>query len=215
MKKTTPFFTIFCITIYIAMTSLAMAQNYTPVKNKEEFKRMFAARSSGITTIKSDFTQEKSISMLENKIISEGTFTYKKENRLRMEYLKPYKFLFVMDHDQISIENNQQKSSVSANSNKMYKLISQLTLDCFTGNVLNSKDFNLAISENSSVYHLVLIPRQKSLKSLFEKISILISKIDVTVDRIELAETSGDNTVLTFRNKTINKPVNDEVFRVN
>jgi outer membrane lipoprotein-sorting protein len=202
-----------CIAL-CTMSRVAVAQSYTPVKNTEEFKRLFAARSSAITSIQSDFTQQKSISMLENKIISEGTFTYKRENRLRMEYSKPYKFLFVMDHDQITIGNNQQKSSVSANSNKMYKLISQLTLDCFTGNVLNSKDFDLTISENARVYKLVLIPRQKLLKSLFERIDILISKIDVAVDKIELAETSGDHTTLIFHNKVINNPVNDEVFKI-
>ena len=153
--------------------------------------------------------------MLENKIISEGSFIYKKNNKLRMEYRKPYSFLFVMENDKVTTKNNQQKSSVSTNSNKLYKMISQMTIDCVTGNVLNSKDFDIDISENAKVYYLVLKPRQKLLKSLFDRIDILISKKDFTVDRLELKETSGDNTTLVFTNKMLNAPVNDEVFEVN
>lgn len=90
-----------------------------------------------------------------------------------------------------------------------------MTINCVTGNVLNSKDFDIDISENAKVYYLVLKPRQKLLKSLFDRIDILISKQDFTVDRLELKETSGDNTTLVFTNKIINAPVSDEVFDVN
>jgi outer membrane lipoprotein-sorting protein len=196
-------------------TFSASAQNYTPVKNIVAFKSLYAEKSADINTLKSDFIQEKSISMLKNKIISEGSFIYKKNNKLRMEYTKPYTYLFVMDNDKITIKNNDKKSSVSTSSNKLFKMISQVTIDCVTGNVLNSKDFDIKVSENSITYHLVLIPRQKLLKSLFEKIDIRISKGDLTVDRIEMKESSGDNTLLIFRNKRINTPVADEVFKVN
>ncbi|MEI7501237.1 MAG: outer membrane lipoprotein carrier protein LolA [Bacteroidota bacterium] len=195
--------------------SSAHSQNYTPVKNLVEFRTLYSGKSVAINSLQSDFIQEKSITMLENKIISEGSFIYKRNNKLRMEYRKPYTFLFVMENDRVTIKNNQQKSSVSTNSNKLFKMISQMTIDCVTGNVLNSKDFDIEIFENTKVWYLVLKPRLKLLKSLFETIDILISKNDFTVERIELKETSGDNTTLIFSNKKINIQVNDEVFQVN
>jgi outer membrane lipoprotein-sorting protein len=191
------------------------AQNYTPVKNIVEFKRLYAEKSAGMNTLKSDFIQEKSISMLKNKIISEGIFIYKKDSRLRMEYTKPYTYLFLMDSDKIVIKNSQKTSGVSANSNKLFKMISRMTIDCVTGNILNSKEYTIKVSENSKNYYLDLVPRQKLIKSLFDRIDILISKTDFTVDRIEMKESSGDNTVLIFSNKRINNPVSDEVFKAN
>jgi outer membrane lipoprotein-sorting protein len=201
--------------LIIAGLSSAHSQNYTPVKKLDGFRKLYSAKSDAIISLKSDFIQEKSISMLENKIISEGSFIYKKNNKLRMEYRKPYSFLFVMENDKITTKNNQQKSSVSANSNKLYKMISQVTINCVTGNVLNSKEFDVEVFENVKVYYLALKPRAKLLKSLFDSIDILISKKDFTVDRIELKESSGDNTTLIFSNKKINDEVNDEVFQVN
>jgi len=218
----TSFRTIFCsskllIIFIMIITGLSSAhsQNYTPVKNLVEFRTLYSGKSAEISSLQSDFIQKKSITMLENKIISEGSFIYKRNNKLRMEYRKPYTFLFVMENDRVSIKNNQQKSSVSTNSNKLFKMISQMTIDCVTGNVLNSKDFDIEIFENTKVWYLVLKPRLKLLKSLFETIDILISKNDFTVERIELKETSGDNTTLIFSNKKINIQVNDEVFQVN
>lgn len=191
------------------------AQNYTPVKDVAGFKKLYAAKSTAMNTLRSDFVQEKSISMLKNKLISNGSFVFKKANKLRMEYSKPYPYIFVMNEDQITIKNDQKKSNVSVNSNKLFKMISQLTIDCVTGNILNSKDFDVDIFENDKVYSLVLIPNQEMVKSLFDEIDLLVSKSDFTVDRIDLKEISGDSTTLIFNNKNINSPVSDEAFNVN
>jgi outer membrane lipoprotein-sorting protein len=206
---------IFFMCLYFGLFSNIRAQSYAVVKDIAGFKKLYAIKSTAVNTLTSDFVQEKSISMMQNKINSTGSFIFKKTNKLRMEYTNPFAYLFIMNNDQIVIKNDHQKSSVSISSNKLFKMISQLTIDCITGNILNSKDFNVKISENVQAYYLVLIPDQKIIKSLFTEIDILISKSDFTVDRIELKETSGDNTTLTFSNKKINTTVSDEVFTIN
>ncbi|NOU45984.1 MAG: outer membrane lipoprotein carrier protein LolA [Bacteroidales bacterium] len=205
----------FFICINFIQISTVGAQSYTPVKDVAGFKELFTAKSTAINTLKSDFVQEKSICMLNNKLTSNGSFVFKKANKLRMEYANPYPYVFVMNDDQILIKNDQKMSNVSVNSNKIFKMISQLTIDCVTGNILNSKDFDVNISENAKVYLLVLMPNQKMIKSLFSEIDLLVAKSDFTVDRIDLKETSGDGTTLIFSNKKINSPVSDEAFSVN
>lgn len=206
---------LFFICLNFVLISAVNAQNYTPVKDVAGFKKLYASKSAAINTLRSDFVQEKSISMLNNKLSSDGLFIFKKTNKLRMEYTNPYPYIFVMNDDQIIIKNDQKKTNISVNSNKLFKMISQITIDCVTGNILNSKDFNVKVSENAKVYYLVLIPHQKMLKSLFAEIDLVISKSDYTVDKLDLKETSGDSTILIFTNKKINIPVSDEVFAVN
>jgi outer membrane lipoprotein-sorting protein len=193
----------------------ANAQNYTPVKDVDGFKKLYASKLNSMNTLKSDFIQEKSISMLMNKLTSNGSFIFKKSNKLRMEYANPYPYIFVMNDDHIIVKDDLKKSNVSINSNKMFKMISQLTVDCVTGNILNSNDFDVKISENAKVYFLVLKPNQKMIKSVFTEIDLLVAKIDFTVDRIDLKETSGDSTTLIFSNKKINTQISDEAFNVN
>jgi len=206
---------IFFMFLYFGLFSNIRAQNYAVVKDIAGFKKLYDIKTTAINTLKSDFVQEKSISMMQNKIYSNGSFIIKKTNKLRLEYTNPFAYIFVMNNDQIVIKNDQGKSSASISSNKYVKMISQLTIDCITGNILNSNDFNVNISENVQAYYLVLIPDQKIIRSLFKEINILILKSDFTVDRIELKETSGDNTTLTFSNKKLNTTVSDEVFNIN
>lgn len=206
---------LFFICLNFSWNITVSAQQYVPVKDVAEFKSFYATKSVEIKTLKSDFIQEKSISMIKNKLISNGSFIFKRNNNLRMEYFKPYAYLFVMKNDQILIKNNQKKSAVSVSSSRLFKMISQLTIDCLTGNILTSNDFDIKISENAAFYHLDLFPNQKMIKSLFTEIDILISKSNFTVEKLELRETSGDNTTLTFSNKQLNIPVSDEVFSIN
>ena len=191
-----------------------MAQGFAPLKDEVAFRKLFAEKSQEFNTLKSDFVQEKSIYLLENHIISNGSFQYKRDGKLRMEYFKPYSYLFVLNNDKVMIKNNQKQTNINANSNKLFKLISQITVDCINGNILSSKQFKTSILENSNSYRITLIPKLKELNSLLSEIVILISKKDYTVETIEMKEVSNDFTLMTFSNKEINKPISDEVFSV-
>ena len=59
-----------------------------------------------------------------------------------------------------------------------------------------------------------MVPLQKALRSLFSRISIVISRNDFTVETLELDESSGDITRITFANKQINVPVSDATFEI-
>jgi outer membrane lipoprotein-sorting protein len=203
------------MSLVLLSSPLAAQQKFSPVKDVAAFRTLYASKSAAISTLRCDFVQEKSISMMKNKLSSDGYFIFKKDNRLRMEYTHPYAYVFILNGDQVLIRNDQKKTSIPVNSSKLYRMISQLTIDCVTGNVLNSSDFDVSASENNTVYQLVMIPRQKMLKSVFTRIEILISKHDFTVDRILMQEASGDSTLLTFSNKKINLPAASEVFTLN
>src|SRR4249920_3051842 len=82
----------------------AQAQQYIGYKlltASNDFETKFAAASQKITTIKSDFVQEKELSMLSEKIISKGKFWFKKENAVRMEYTEPFQYLMIINGTKI------------------------------------------------------------------------------------------------------------------
>jgi outer membrane lipoprotein-sorting protein len=207
-------FSLLIFTLFICYTSV-QCQEFSPISNEAAFKKTYSEKSAAISSLKSDFTQEKTITLLENKIISDGCFQYKKMNKLRMEYFKPYNYLFIMNDDKVTIKNNQKQTSVSTKSNKLFKLISQITVDCVSGDVLDSKDFKTSIFENKSLYLLKLAPNAKELKNVMNEIKIYVSKTSYTVEKIEMYESSGDFTLLIFKNKQINTTIPDEVFSAN
>ncbi|MGZ4036422.1 MAG: LolA family protein, partial [Bacteroidia bacterium] len=79
------------------VVNAAMAQSFKPVKDTAALKLRIEAMSKATNAIESDFTQEKNLSVLSEKVNSKGHFSFKKENMLRWEYTTPYKYLIVIN----------------------------------------------------------------------------------------------------------------------
>ena len=62
-------------------TLKAQPPGYTPVKDLARFKEQFTAIAKKTETIKSDFMQEKNLSMLSEKIISKGKISIMEKSR--------------------------------------------------------------------------------------------------------------------------------------
>lgn len=185
---------------------------FTPCKDVATFKKQYAEASKKLATLRSTFVQEKSISMLKNKLVSHGEFCFKKKDKLRMEFTKPYSYLFILNGDKVFISDNQKQSEASTSSNKLFKKISQITISSVSGDILSSKEFTCQILESNSQYLLKLSPTSNEIKDFFRQFLIFISKNDHLVEKIEMAETSGDNTTITFKDKQVNIPLSDALF---
>src|SRR4051812_45797244 len=85
---------ILALTMVVCFSLTAHAQHpgYTQLADLTKFKQQFAEVSQKTNSIKSDFTQDKSLSMLSDKITSKGKFWYRKPDMLRMEYTQPFNY---------------------------------------------------------------------------------------------------------------------------
>src|SRR6516165_1308618 len=100
-----------------------------------------AAASQKTNSIRSEFVQEKSLSMLDEKMISRGRFFFKKENRVRMEYEKPFSYLMIINNNQVFIRDGEKENKISAKSNKTFSQINRIMIDCVQGTMLTNTDF--------------------------------------------------------------------------
>jgi len=200
--------------VFQAMLSHAQPKGYRAVSDENLFRKNYAKAAESTTSIKSGFHQEKNLSMLSEKINSDGLFYFKKNNKVRMEYTQPYKYLLIINNDKILIQDQQKKKVYSAGDNKLFRVINNVIMDCVQGKALQNKDFLAKVFESEKNYCLDLVPQAKELKPLFNTIRVFIGKDDFSINQLELKENMGDNTVITFVNKQLNTAVRDEVFDV-
>jgi outer membrane lipoprotein-sorting protein len=200
------------LTVATAATSKAQYAGYTPVADFAKFKFAFAAATQKTASIKSDFTQEKNLSMLSEKIVSKGKFWYKKESQVRMEYTQPFLYLMILNKDKVFVKDGQKENKVSTKSNKTFKQINQIMIDCMQGTALNNPDFQTRVFENKNTSLVELTPVTKGLKELFKLINVVVDKKDFSVTSIQMQEQSGDNTILRFTNKELNATIADALF---
>lgn len=168
--------------------------------------------SKNTNSIESDFTQEKNLSMLSEKIVSKGHFVFKKDNLLRWEYNSPTKYLIVINKDKILIKDEKKTTKYDMNSNKVFKEINDIMLSCVQGTIFKSNKFKTAYFENEKYYKLELKPLVKNMKDTFKTINLMFDKTVSSVVKIEMIEASEDVTTIDFLNKKLNAAIPQELF---
>lgn len=205
-------FIFFLLTV--AMAANAQYAGYTPVADLVKFKTVFAAVALKTTSIKSDFTQDKNLSMLSEKITSKGNFWFKKDSRVRMEYNQPFKYLMILNKDKVYVKDGAKESKVSTRSNKIFQQINKIMIDCMQGTMLDNTDFKTRVFENKTNALVELTPVSKGMKEMFKSINVVVDKKDFSVTSIQILELSGDNTIMRFTNKELNASIADTLFDI-
>lgn len=192
--------------------SHAQYTGYKAIPDLPAFKKQFTTESAKILSIESDFTQEKTLTALTEKITSEGKFWFKRSNKVRIEYIKPFTYLMVMNGDKVLLRDGTKENRVNARSNKLFQQVNRIMVDCMEGTIMDSKDFSVKVFENDKSYLLELSPNEKALKSFFETVVLIVEKKDYTVRSIDMNEPGGDKTTMLFKDKKLNTPLADAVF---
>jgi outer membrane lipoprotein-sorting protein len=205
------------ILCFVLICNIAFAQvpnGFKTVKDTVSFKQKMEAQSKLITTMESDFSQEKFLNVMSENIISKGHFYFKKVNMLRWEYTQPYTYLIAINKDKMFIKDNGKVSKYDINSNKMFKSINEMMVNTVQGNLLNNKDYKTTFFENEKQYLLELYPIQKAAKDFLKVIQLYIDKSDYAVVKVKMIEPSDDYTSILFSNRKTNETINDEKFIV-
>jgi outer membrane lipoprotein-sorting protein len=198
----------------LSVFTIANAQHgsFTTLKDIAIFKQKFTAASFQLQSVESDFVQIKNLSMLKDNITSHGKFFYKKGNKVRIEYVKPFSYLMVLNNDAMMVMDEHKKSTFNTRSNKMMQSINNIMMDCMSGNVYNNKEFSINVMENAKEYMLTLTPSTSMMKKMFSRIEVYLSKTDYNVLRLNMIEKEGDNSLMTFTNRVINKTLDEKLF---
>lgn len=190
----------------------AQPAGFAALKDLAGFKQKFAASSQQLMNLESDFVQTKNLSMLKDKIVSKGKFYYKKNNKVRIEYFKPYTYLMIINQNTMLVKDEQKKSNYNTRSNKIMQSINNIMLDCMSGNVYNNKEFSTQVFESGKEYFLSLTPTTSTMKKMFSRIEVSLNKTTFQVLRLNMIENGGDNTVMVFSNQNTTRNLDEILF---
>lgn len=198
--------------IFLSLSASAQYSGYKPVADIPSFQKEFTVESKKVQSITSDFSQEKVLTALTEKITSYGKFWFKRSNKVRIDYTKPFVYRMIMNGDKMMVKDDQKENHINVKSNKLFQQINRIMIDCVQGTILESKDFNTRVFESDKNYLLEMTPASKSLKEFFQTIVLVVEKKNYSVTSIEMNEPGGDKTLLLFSNKVLNTTVADAVF---
>jgi len=164
-------------------------------------------------TISSSFVQEKQMSMIREKIVSKGKFYFKRERKLRWEYVQPYSYLIIIKDDRISVRDDGKVNQFSIQSNKVFREVNRIILGSIRGTLLSDeKNFRFDCYETAASWIVRLKPLSAGIRESLSEIVIWFDRNDYSVNHIELIEPKGDLTKINFTDRKTNQPVGDEMF---
>ncbi len=202
------------ILFLICLSQFAFAQTFKQVKDTAALKQRIEQMSKATNAIESDFTQEKNLSVLSEKVNSKGHFCFKKENMLRWEYTTPYKYLILINKDKIWIKDDKKTSKYDLNANKVFKEINDIMISCVQGTIFKSNKFRISYFENDKYYKLELTPLAAAMKESLKKINMYFDKNVTSVSKLDMIEPNDDYTTLEFINKKLNGALADNIFSI-
>ncbi len=205
---------LFWVVALLLSATPIWAQSFLLVKDIAALENKLHEASKKTTTIQCSFSQEKNISLLTEKSIAKGKFYFKRESKVMLDYQQPIKNQIVMDGSRLVLKEGKKITEMDVNKSRVFRQLNSIIIGSINGSLFSSKEFSVQLLENSTLVKAELKPTAKMLKKFISSIVILLDKKDFTATRIEMNETSGDNTILTFSNKVINGEVNDSLFAV-
>lgn len=166
-------------------------------------------------SMESDFIQTKHISLMNERMVSEGRMVYSQGNKLRWEYVAPYKYIFILSGSSVTLKSEKRTDVIDIESNKIFQEIARIMMNSVTGKSLSdASDFKVSISDRGPEWIADLTPQKKEMKQMFKSVVLHFDKSAGVVKTIELLEKSGDKTVIELKNIKKNVTTDEKAFVV-
>jgi outer membrane lipoprotein carrier protein len=185
------------------------------IENVIDLNNAIKENSEKVFSIKSDFIQQKNLSMLEETLESTGNFLYKKENMVKWHYSSPFEYTIVVANGKFQINNEGKISEFDLNSNEMFRQINSMIVTAISGNFINNPNFKVEFYENNEFYKAKLIPKETVVADMLSAISIFFDKDNFNVQKVKFLEPGEDFTLITFINRKQNTDVKLKDFNIN
>ncbi len=196
------------------MTATAGAAELTDARKQEVIARINSAVSR-LHSMSCSFVQTKHLSLLSDKMVSEGRMYYSQPDRLRWEYTSPYKYLFIFNGNKVYVGNDSRKDVIDTNTNKIFKEVARIMMSTVTGTALsNAADFDTEAAEEKGSWVVTLVPRKKEMRRMFAKITMTFSKSASMISELSIYEKNGDRTDIKFKDVLSDAKVDESLFSI-
>ncbi|MDR2414631.1 MAG: outer membrane lipoprotein carrier protein LolA [Odoribacteraceae bacterium] len=196
----------------------ATAQSSRPATPEEQqfAREKIETAARAMSSMTCDFKQTKELSILDERIVSTGRMFYRRDNRLRWEYLSPYTYTFILNDKKILTRTENTRNVVDVKSSRLFQEIVRIMMSSVSGNGLtDEKRFAATFTRGKdATWSVTLVPLQREIKKMFSSIELTFNEKDFSVENVKMNEPNGDATLVELSGKLFNAAIEDEVFAI-
>ncbi|WP_207261045.1 outer membrane lipoprotein carrier protein LolA [Desulfovibrio sp. Huiquan2017] len=190
-----------------------MAYGADAVPNQSLLNGM-QARAASVVSIRSNFTEEKHLKMFDSVLVSKGVFAFRRPDSLRWEYTSPFRSGFLLSGGN-GVEWDDTSDAVrevSVHSSPLVAMIAQQIMAWTTFDISWLEERYLIRQVSAHPLVLELHPRSELAKEFLANLVITFAEDGVVLHSLELHETDGDFTRISFDQSQLNTSLPDTTF---
>jgi len=205
--------------VLITVLSLTVAPLFAiesrPVSDNQlnQLLKNIEKKFSSIKTLKTMLTQEKNIALFSETIISTGFCIFKSPDKLRLEFIKPFKSSLIINNNQIFkyefFNGNWQKLDIG---NKEMMLLVMENITSWLQGRFNDPDLYEITAFKNENMTVSLTPKASEFKKFITSFELGLNHEMNGLDYIIINETKNNYTKIRFHNDEINKEIPDIIF---
>lgn len=167
-------------------------------------------KASSMQAMQCRFVQTKTMAMLTEPSVSEGTMLFFAPDRLRWEYLTPESFALIVDGERIVKETDGKEEVMSGKAGRMVQGIVSIIMDSASGKKLfDVTAFHVTLFDDNDCWKAEMAPKRRDLKRMFGKLVFYFSKETQYISHVEFVEAGGDVTSIRFEDIKVNEAVGE------
>jgi len=212
------FFIIF-ILIFNTLNVVAFRNNVNEsiIENRAEdmFFSKLSRQSSDIFSITSHFTQTKYLKLIDNKLVSEGTFYYQKSGKIRFDYTQPKKMSIIMMPEKLQIIASERKTTYDLTTQKPLAELAAVMEACISGKIKElPKGYKAEYQMERNAHVIRITQLNKSAKNPYSLIELQLNLNNYSLEQLTLYEKSEDYTIYNFTNISVNQNLKASLFMI-
>jgi outer membrane lipoprotein-sorting protein len=203
---------LFLIVLFGSWTVVMSQDRDMSASEIADFKTKVESAASATRTIQTDFVQFKHMDFLSNDIKTIGKMMFKAPDKVRWEYTEPYQYHVIFKEEKLLINDGGTKSKIDIGNSKLFKKLNRLIVNSVKGNMFIDDDFTMEYSQSPVAYKVIFTPKDERIADYIAQFELLFSKEDNQVMEVKMIEPSKDYTRILFKNRVLNKSIDDAVF---
>lgn len=185
-----------------------------PAAAKADILNRIRQAASTVRTLAGEFTQEKHLEMLENAPVSKGRFFFQNPDRLRWEVYEPAAMGFIVDGEKGKRWKGRSgaRQPFDLKKEPVIRIISSQVFAWARADFERLEaGYEITVLETGPAV-LKLVPLSATEKKYLDYIKLVFSPAEDYVTAIEIHETGGDYTTISFIDMAVNMPLREDTF---
>jgi len=173
---------------------------------------------AGTTNVQSEFIQEKSLSLLQQKVVIKGRLAVEQPSRLSWQVLEPIHYNMVLDGSVLKQwdETTGKVQTVALAGNPVFKVVVNQLQGWFSGRFeLLTNDFTVAVDASATRPKIIFTPREVSfMAKVIRRVELTFREDRRYIHGLIIEEKTGDCTTMIFTNTVLNATIPAMVWEV-